>query len=122
MLRQIPGESSARSRSPISPASVALTIARISSISVADFCAGAVPFVRRIPFIVFATIAALRGGIPAPRPCELQQLRLISAGRSRPSAVRRHSAMNAATVSGLAGIAQSLCASAHAQNARQSLW
>ncbi len=43
------------------PASVASTIVRISSVSAAVFCAGAVPFVRRMPFMVLRTIALCVG-------------------------------------------------------------
>jgi hypothetical protein len=46
-----PSNISARSRAPISPASAASTIARMSSVSVGDLGAVAVPSVRRMPLI-----------------------------------------------------------------------
>jgi hypothetical protein len=43
------------------PASVALTIARMSSVSVGAFWSAAVPLVRRMPFIVLTTIGLCVG-------------------------------------------------------------
>jgi hypothetical protein len=45
----------ARSREPISPASVVSTIARMSAVSAGAFCTAAVPIVRLMPFGVFRT-------------------------------------------------------------------
>jgi len=65
-----PGRINARSRTPISPASVTSTIARMSSVSVGAFCVAAVPRVRRIP-----------GGEQCPPPFALYWADNLSGGR-----------------------------------------
>jgi hypothetical protein len=97
-----PSKISARSRTPIKPASVVSTIARISSANAAVFCVAAVPSVRRIPFSVLRTMAAWVGDSSPAALCAsaiASNLRSMLPGFRCPT----DSAIYAATVSALAG-------------------